>query len=254
VERRDARRSERSFVVEGAKLVGEALRHRAPIESVYLDASGATESDRSLAAACAAAGARILELQPGVLARACDTLSAQPLAAVVAAIDVPMDDLSRSVDLAVICDEVRDPGNVGAIIRTAGAAGAGAVVCSVGSVDVYNPKTVRSSAGALFHLPVVIDVDTEVALDEAARRGLWRWATVARGGTDYAATDLARPTVLVVGNEAHGLRASLAARLDGTLTVPMAGPAESLNVAAAAAVLCFEARRQRRRSARGTDS
>lgn len=240
-------------MVEGAKLVDEALRHGATIDSVYLDSAGATGPDRSLAAACAAAGARIIEVQPGVLARACDTPAPQPVAAIVAAVDVPMVALAPPLDLLVICDEVRDPGNVGAIMRTAGAAGAGAVVCSAGSVDVYNPKTVRASAGALFHLPVVIDVDTEVALDEAGRRGLRRWATAARGGDDYARADLSGPTALVVGNEAHGLRSSLTGRVDGTLSIPIAGAAESLNVAAAAAILCFEARRQRRLGRPGTD-
>jgi TrmH family RNA methyltransferase len=192
-------------------------------------------------------------VQPGVLARACDTVTPQPVAAVVAAVDVPVEALVDGILLVVLCDEVRDPGNLGAIIRTAEAAGTGAVLCGAGTVDVYNPKTVRASAGALFHLPVVIDVDGDAALDECRRRGLRCWGAAARGGQDYTTADLAVPTALVVGNEARGMRPSLAARLDGMLTIPMAGTAESLNVGAAVAVLCFEASRQRRLHYDGTE-
>ena len=151
----------------------------------------------------------------------------------------------------MICVDVRDPGNMGTIIRTAGAAGAKAVICCQGAVDVFNPKTVRSSAGMLFHLPVVVAGEAIEVLDEVGRWELRRWGTAAHDGCEYTEVDLVQPTALVVGNEAHGLAESLAAHLDGTLRIPMAGSANSLNVATAASVLCFEVARQRRATARG---
>jgi RNA methyltransferase, TrmH family len=249
--RRRARQAEDRFVVEGAKLVGEAQAAGAVIETVFLDAAAATAAERQLAQACAASGAQLLELQPGVLDRVCETVTSQPIAAIVGTIDITMTQLrDRGPDLVVICADVRDPGNVGTIIRGAGAAGASAVICCDGSVDVYNPKVVRSSAGMLFHLPVIAGGDAAEVLDEVGGWGLRRWGTYVRDGCDYAQVDLAAPIALVLGNEAHGLSVSLRPHLDGTLSIPMAGPAESINVATAAAVVCFEAARQRRAQGR----
>jgi TrmH family RNA methyltransferase len=245
-ERRRARQAEDRFVVEGAKLLGEALKAGAVIETVFIDAGGARPTERDLAQACERAGADLRELQPGVLGRACATVTPQPIAAIVGTVDISLHDLQpHCLDLVVVCADVRDPGNLGTIVRSAGAAGAGAVVSCAGSVDLYNPKSVRASAGALFHLPVVAGVDPVEVLEELGRRGLRRWGTAAEGGQVYAETDLAAPFALVLGNEASGLAASLDAHLDGALTIPMAGAVESLNVATAAAVVCFEAARQR---------
>jgi RNA methyltransferase, TrmH family len=249
--RRRARQAEDCFVVEGVKLVGEAHTAGATIEAVYLDAVAATAADRDLAQACEVSGAQLLELQPGVLDRVCETVTSQPIAAIVATIDITMVELrDRGPDLVVICAEVRDPGNVGTIIRGVGAAGASAVICCDGSVDVYNPKAVRSSAGMVFHVPVVAGGDAADVLDEVGRWGLRRWGTQVRGGCDYADIDLVPPIALVLGNEAHGLSVALRPHLDGSLSIPMAASAESINVATAAAVVCFEAARQRRAARR----
>jgi TrmH family RNA methyltransferase len=233
-------------VVEGSKLLREALRAGALIETVFIDAAGAGTTERDLALACERAGADVRELQAGVLSRACDTVTPQPIAAIVGTVDISLDELRpRHSDLVVVCADVRDPGNLGTIVRTSGAAGAGAVVCCAGSADLYNPKTVRASAGALFHLPVVAGVDAVAVLEDLRRRGLRRWGTAAHGGHVFTETDLAAPCALVLGNEASGLAVALDPHLDGTLTIPMAGAVESLNVATAAAVICFEAARQR---------
>jgi TrmH family RNA methyltransferase len=240
------RQAEDRFVVEGAKLLGEALRAGAPIEVVFIDAAGAGASERDLAQACGQAGADVRELQPGVLGRACDTVTPQPIAAIVGAVHLGLDDLRPGrPDLVVVCSEVRDPGNLGTIIRSAGAAGAGAVVCCAETVDLYNPKAVRASAGVLFHIPLVAGAGTVEVLEELGEWGLRRWGTAARRGHAYTEVDLAAPSALVVGNEASGLSESLDRYLDGTLTIPMGEAVESLNVATAATVICFEAARQR---------
>ncbi len=117
-----------------------------------------------------------------------------------------------------------------------------------GSVDVYNPKAVRASAGSLFNVPVVAGGEAVETLERIGGWGLKRLGAVAGRGDSYTSVDLARPTALVLGNEASGLPHALAAGgvLDGEITIPMQGRAESLNVGMAAAVLCFEAARQRR--------
>ena len=191
------------------------------------------------------AGIRVHLLAPGVMERTADTVTPQPVAAVVGYLDVKLDAL-RDATMVVVCVDVRDPGNAGTVLRSAEAAGADGVIFCEGSVDVYNPKTVRASAGSLFHVPFVTGGDPVKVLDESAGWGLSRVGTIARGGADYASADLTGPVAFVLGNEAHGLPDDVAPHLDSMVTIPMAGRTESLNVGMAAAVLCFEAARQRR--------
>lgn len=192
-----------------------------------------------------AAGSRVHPLEPGVIERVADTVTPQPIAAVVNYIDTDLESL-RDASFLVVCVDVRDPGNAGTVLRSAEAAGADGVVCCEGSVDVYNPKTVRASAGSLFHVPVVVGGSPVATADAVKGFGLRRMATVARDGTDYATVDLTGRMALLLGNEANGLPAPLMDAVDERLSIPMAGRTESLNVGMAAAVVCFEAARQRR--------
>jgi TrmH family RNA methyltransferase len=251
--RRSARQAEGAFVVEGAKVLGEALDAGATIESVYLDPDAGAGLE-PLVERCLAAGLRVYELEAGILARVADTVTPQPILAVVSTLDVGLAGLARAgesessagLGLVVVCVDLRDPGNAGSVLRSSDASGVDAVVFCQGSVDLYNPKTVRASAGALFHVPVVVGGPPAEVLGELGGRGLRRLGTVARGGEDYTQVDLRLPTALVLGNEANGLPSELATLLDGALTIPMHGMSESLNVGIAAAVVCFEAARQRR--------
>ena len=238
-------------MVEGIKVVNEALAAGADVESVYVDRTSPAEPTvDELVGRAYAAGSRVFDLAPGVLARIADTVTPQPVIAVVRQMDVPLTSLRRpgpdGAELVVVCVDVRDPGNAGTVLRSAEAAGASGVVCCDGSVDLYNPKTVRASAGALFRLPVVSQGDPAAVLAEVGSWGLIRLAAVAHGGRSYTDADLAAPVALVVGNEAHGLPQGLDEALDGQVSIPMAGRAESLNAGMATAVLCFEAARQRR--------
>jgi TrmH family RNA methyltransferase len=238
---------EGAFIVEGAKVLAEALA-AGRVESVYLDPGAAGPAEEALARRAFDAGARVFELEPGVLGRVTDTVTPQPVIGVVTDPSRPLDTLAdaRRPTLVVVLAEVRDPGNAGTVLRSAAAAGADAVIACDGSVDLLNPKTVRASAGAVFHVPMVNGGDPVAVLDTLGAWGLHRLATLAKGGKDYVDADLTAPTALVLGNEAHGLPAVVGERLDGSLTIPMAEGAESLNVGIAAAVLCFEATRQRR--------
>jgi TrmH family RNA methyltransferase len=195
--------------------------------------------------------------------RVADTVSPQPVLAVVDAVDLGLDELLSDFvpgnsptppvahhDLVLVCVDVRDPGNLGAALRIAGAAGVTGVICCAGTVDPFNPKVVRASAGAVFRVPLVVGASPVEALGSLREHGFRCWATVPHGGTDYAVADLSGPSALVLGNEGSGLPAEVVSRLDGSLTIPMEAGTESLNVAMTVAVLCFDAvRRYRRPSA-----
>ena len=140
----------------------------------------------------------------------------------------------------VVADGIADPGNLGTMLRSAEAAGADCVVLTPGTVDPSNPKVVRSSAGALFRVPVVENLN----LDELSRAGIVRLGTSSHHGNSHTDTDLRRRVAIVLGNEAHGM--SDDAAVDEWITIAHAGRSESLNVAMACTVLCFEVARQRR--------
>ena len=234
------------MVLEGAELLSVAMAAGVSIEAVYVAPEGATtpavvEVTRRILSQ----GGRVFDLAAGVMERVASTVTPQPLLAVVSYTSTPLDTLDGTT-LVVVCVDVRDPGNLGTVIRTADAAGVDAVICCDGTVDPTNPKCVRATAGSLFHLPVVDGGTLAATVADLSARGFKTVATVVRGGTDYATFDWTGPVALVLGNEAGGLPHDLVASLDAGVTIPMAGRSESLNVSVSAAVLCFEALRQRR--------
>jgi TrmH family RNA methyltransferase len=277
--RRSARQDEGRFVIEGVNLLEEALAAGANIEAVYVDGAWADglhhvagledpsgepgqglvptgRHDRlsGLLERCSELGARVFQLEPGVLARVAGTVTPQ---SVIAVVETPVFELmrlkARSPQLVVVCVGVRDPGNAGTVARSAWAAGADAVVCCEGTVDLWNPKAVRSSAGAVFHVPIVPAGPATEVLAEIGKWGLRRLGTASEGGADYASEDLTAGVAFVFGNEAAGLPLEeLRMQLDGLVSIPMARGAESINVGMAAAVVCFEVARQRRYGAPGS--
>ncbi|HXY45649.1 MAG TPA: TrmH family RNA methyltransferase, partial [Acidimicrobiales bacterium] len=157
-----ARQAEGLLVAEGAKLIEVALRSGRSIESMFV-AAGARSSPAvsALASEVEGAGGRIFELAAGVMERVADTVTPQPVCAIVATVDLDVGSLlaepspAGASRLVLVCVDVRDPGNLGAVLRIAAAAGAAGVIVCAGSVDPYNPKTVRASAGAVFQVPLV---------------------------------------------------------------------------------------------------
>ncbi len=232
-------------------MVATALRAGADLEALYV-APGAEEACPELLTLASSRGVEVLWLAAGVLERVSDTVTPQPVLAVARRQPAVLGDLA-SADLVVVGVDVRDPGNAGTLVRSAEAAGAHGVVFCRGSVDVTNPKTVRASAGALFHVPVVEGGDPQEVLGVLGDLGLVRIGASARGGVAPDRVDLTRPVALVFGNEAHGLPSDLAG-LDGLVTIPMPGRAESLNLGMAAAILLYEAHRQRRPGGAGVFS
>lgn len=236
-------------MIEGPTLVREALEAGVALGELFV----APGADPALVEAVAAGGAIVRPVTAEVLARSLDTVTPQGVAAIAARVEV---DLDRAVavaaagPLALVLVGVSDPGNAGTLLRAAEAAGAAAVLFCGGSVDPCNPKCVRASAGALFHVPVASGGEAEAVLERLRETGVQTAATVVRGGTPYDQVDLTGPVALVLGSEAHGLPEAVADEVDLRLTIPMAGRSESLNVAMAGSVLCFESLRQRREAAR----
>jgi RNA methyltransferase, TrmH family len=190
-------------------------------------------------------GAPVSLVAEPVLAALAATATPQGLVAVLASVTRPLEDLPASPRLVCVLAEVRDPGNAGTVLRTADAFGADAVVTTRGSVDPESPKAVRAAAGSLFHLPVVAGAPWPELAAALRRRGLRLVGADPHADATLDRAPLDGPVALVLGNEAHGLPAGIAADLDLVVRVPLAGRAESLNLAAAAAVLLYEASRRR---------
>ncbi len=156
-------------------------------------------------------------------------------------------EFTPDLDLPYIyCDNVRDPGNLGTIIRTADAAGFGGVILSPDCVDLYNPKTVRSSMGSFFHIPIIEDFDY-TKLSNLKEQGFKLFAGLLDDETvEYTDTDMTYPLIIVIGNEANGISTDVTKMADVKVKIPIDGKAESLNAGVAAAVLMYECRRQRK--------
>lgn len=235
-------------MVEGVNVLEAALDGKADIEALFA-APEAGEECAALLDLARRRGIAIHHLAPGVLERVADTVTPQPVLAVARRRPPTLADVTAAggdePKLLVVGVDVRDPGNGGTLIRSAESAGADGVIFCRGSVDVTNPKTVRASAGALFHVPVVEGCDPQEVLGVLGDLGHHRIAAVAHGGERPDRVDLTGPLALVFGNEASGLPDDVVDRVDGQVTIPMPGRSESLNLGMAASILLYEVRRQR---------
>ena len=234
-------------MVEGPRAIDAGLDRGARFETVFLGPR-ADVAFPELCARVAQSGVEVVALKEGVLEKVGTTRTPQPVLAIAPLPVVDRSALARD-GLVVVALGVSDPGNLGTMLRSAEASGAAAMLLGPGSVDAYNPKVVRASAGAIFGIAVV-DAESEgwsavEALDALGELGRQRLGATAREGVAHTDVDFTRPTAIVLGNEAHGIDDAVAERLDGYVRIPMAGPAESLNVAMAGTVLCFESARQR---------
>ncbi len=244
------RRSSGAFVVEGPTLVGEALTSGLAVYELYAEVG--YELSPSVEQAVLDSDVALHRVVSGALDGPLSTVTPQPVAAVVERPSWTLADLDTLKPVLVVIDG-RDPGNVGALCRTAEAAGFAGLVLGGSSVDPTNPKVVRAGAGATLRLPLVVAEQSANELFDALRQqGRTVLATTVQSGADVLSHDQADLTAaaIVLGNEANGLDQETVARADHPLTIELAGPTESLNVAAAGAVLCFEALRQMRRSRR----
>jgi TrmH family RNA methyltransferase len=258
--KRSFRQRSRSFLAEGPQAVAEALAMRespgarpvsgpvSPVVTELFVTGAAWTRYATLAAGAAGQGAAVHTVSGEVMAELAQTVTPQGVLAVCRFVDVPLERLAAgSPRLLVLLANVRDPGNAGTVVRTADAAGADGVIFSDASVDPYNSKCVRATAGSLFHLPVVAGSQLRqaaAALRQAGVRILAADGSAART-LDALESDgeLRRPTAWLFGNEAWGLPGELLALADEAVAVPIYGRAESLNLAAAAAVCLYASAR-----------
>lgn len=238
--RRASRNRHSLFLAEGPQSVREAVRHRPDlVRDVYVTPE-AGERYASVLADAAAAGLRLSAVSTEVLAAMADAQTPQGLLAVCRFPSATLAEvLAARPRLLSVLVQVRDPGNAGTVVRAADAAGADAVIVTEASVDIYAPKVVRSSAGSIFHLPVVSGVPAVRAADEIRMAGLRLLAADGSGERLLSDVDLRGPHAWFFGNEAWGLPDGDGVRWDEVVRIPIYGQAESLNLAMAATVCLY---------------
>jgi TrmH family RNA methyltransferase len=234
-------------------LLAEALKSGTILEDVYSE----PDADPELISRVRAAGVQVTEVAAGSLRKVLDLVTPQSVVAVAeqrhADLRSLLEDAQRRGCPVMTLVGIQDPGNAGTLVRVAEATGCAGVVFTEGSVDPWNPKTVRATAGALLRVPVSEGVAPATLVELAGEVGPPLVATIARGGGTPDGVDLSGANVILVGSEAHGLPAELLEAAQLTVTIPMEGEVESLNAAVSGALLGFEAARQRR-AAESVDS
>jgi TrmH family RNA methyltransferase len=238
--RRPVRHRENRFIIEGLRLVEDMSKAgQEPVFVFHTENFSARPRCQALLDALRVPGREVLAASDEVMRAMADTKSPQGILAV-----LPFPELTcYASPLILVLDNLRDPGNLGTILRSAEAAGVGKVITTKGTVDAFSPKVVRGAMGAHFRLPILHDQQWEEIGKELKGRQVLLAGP--EGGLPYHRVDWAQPSALIVGGEAHGLGKE-ARRLDAkSVSIPMQGGTESLNVAVATSVMLFEAVRQR---------
>ncbi|WP_422661543.1 TrmH family RNA methyltransferase [Paenibacillus sp. EC2-1] len=235
------RDKQNKYVIEGIHLVQEALLSGVDIECVAYDYEQGIPHE--LKQMQDTIGVEWIGVTQAIISKVSHTSTPQPVFAVVRKEKMTWNHLEKD-KLVIVLDGLQDPGNVGTIIRSADASGAGGVVLGKGCADLYNPKTLRSTMGSLFHIPVVEGDLTDI-LPQARESGARLVTTSLEGKTTAYHYDFTGSCWLVIGSEGSGVSPEVAALVDDAIIIPMPGKAESLNAAMAASVLLFEALRQR---------
>jgi len=240
--RRKSRERERAVLVEGLRSIEAALSSGATPRAFLIDAAHSSELPASLIERYAQR-ARVLLVEHELFLSATLTEHPQPVAAIVSMPDLPA---VRDATLVLAVDGVRDPGNLGTMIRSAAAAGADAVVLLPGTADPFNPKAIRSTAGALFQIPILRVGSIEFAVDRLFAQQPSVLVADANAERSYDEVDWNTPTVIVVGGEAFGVSEESRTYAGMSVMIPIQPGVESLNAGVAASILLFEAVRHRR--------
>ncbi len=242
---RKHREQEGVILLEEPRVISRALVAGTTFTEVYLSNESASSEDKTLAADLAATGAEVVDLAAHVMAKA--AYRDRP-SGVLALAEPPvhtLDALALPADaLVIVLENVEKPGNLGAVVRTASGAGADAVLACGAGADPWNPNALRASTGAVFSVPV-IPASADEIVAALHTRGLTLVATTPDAESTYTDLDLTGPVALLLGAEDRGLSPDLLAMADRTCRIPMKGAADSLNVSVSAAILAYEARRQR---------
>ncbi|HWR62384.1 MAG TPA: RNA methyltransferase [Clostridia bacterium] len=231
-----------SFVIEGEKLVLEAMEYKAGISMVLCSQSFAmTGSHDKIVNSAAASAIPVYYAEDRLFKDVCETESPQGIIAVAVKPEYRLADILDRAELClVLLNEIRDPGNAGTIIRTADACGLDAVLLSSGSVDLYNGKTIRSTMGSLFHIPVLQGLDAASAIEELKKREIVTIGADPHSDISCIAVPYYKKSAIIVGNESQGISSEIKGLLDTSVKIPMPGRAESLNAGIAASIMMYE--------------
>lgn len=236
-----ARTEENLFVVEGLRMFAEVPRER--VEKVYISETLFNRKKLELNLQ----NFPVEILSDSVFQHVSDTKTPQGILCVIKQEKYLLKDLlSVANPHFVVLDNLQDPGNLGTIVRTAEGAGVDAVFMSRDCVDIYNPKTIRSTMGSIYRMPTIYIEDIQILLEEFRKKGIRSYAAHLEGKRSYEEENYCSGTAILIGNEGNGLRQEVAEKADAWVQIPMQGKVESLNAAIAAAVLMFEVSRQRR--------
>ena len=231
------------YLAEGLRTAEEAVAYKAVETLFYV----ATDDDRTmrLLEDAAMQNIKLVCVNENVMKKIADTETPQGIIAICKMRQPKLENLLASGKMLLVLDRVGDPGNIGTMLRTADAAGIGGLVLLKGCADIYAPKTVRSSMGSLFHIPVLSGVSEQEFVSAAKKAGYDLLVTCLDGADNLYKADLSGRIAFVMGNEAGGVSETLLEKADKRVYIPMAGRAESLNVAMAAGIVMFEALRRK---------
>lgn len=238
------------FLLEGVHLTLEAFRSGEELPTVLYSLEKGISAELASFREAGRSRTEWIGVSDAVLSKCTETQTPQGIVSVCRKLRWTWEDiLNRPDALVVAVDAIQDPGNLGTIIRSADAVGASGILLGRGTVDLYNPKTVRATMGSLFHLPVA-EGDLRTVLPAAKAKGIRLVGTRLGASRHCYELDLTEPVWLLMGNEGSGLSPDIEAYVDTDVIIPMRGKAESLNVAMAASVLLYEAMRQRHYASR----
>ncbi|MCM1245414.1 MAG: RNA methyltransferase [Roseburia sp.] len=238
------RRQEKCFIAEGFKLVEEALSYE-KVQKIYVSTEA---EDEYLQRISHKISENCIEwVSPLVFREISDTATPQGILALVEMPEYDREKIIKNEEAALIClEDIRDPGNLGTIIRTAEGAGMSAFVMSVGCVDLFNPKVVRATMGAMFRMPFYITENMTTEVEQLRKEGFTFYAAQLDGTKDYTECGYQGKTGLLIGNESDGITPETSEAANEKIKIPMEGGVESLNAAVSAAILMYEVHRKRR--------
>lgn len=237
-----ARREQGLFVAEGVRMYRETPKDRL-VKTYVSESFYEKEENRALLE-----GAEPEIVTDRVFASTSDTKTPQGILCVIRQREYTLSQMLRKENpMLMLLEDIQDPGNLGTIFRTGEAAGAAGIIMSSGTADIYNPKTIRSTMGSIYRMPFLYVKDFAPVLEQLGKRGIRTYAAHLQGSGEYTAQDYRKGCAFLIGNEGKGLTKELAQSADARIKISMSGEVESLNAAVSAAVLMFEAKRQRKR-------
>ncbi len=240
------RKKDKAFLIEGVKMVEEALREGFGVKLVIAEPSLTKHHGKGVIRLAESKNVPILWISERLMDTLSENKTPQPVMA-----EVQMKQhseealLANSAGLIVIANQLQDPGNLGTIIRTAEAVGASGVAVTLNTVDPYNAKAIRASMGSILRLPIVQCGEASAFIGRCRQKGFQTVATVLTGDKTHFDIDFTKPTAMILGQEGAGLPQDIMADIDLRVRIPMVPTIDSLNVATAAAVILYEAMRQR---------